>query len=74
MFFKRKESKRVAAVDSQGKEPVIRASICTGEKVAGFRDMQTGAFEDVMLIQDERDLETFRRTYALGEKEIRIIY
>ena len=48
--------------------PVIRASICTGEQVAGFRDIRTGKFEDVMLIQGEADLEVFRTMYGIREE------
>ena len=46
--------------------PVIRSSICTGEKVAGFRDIQTGHVEEVMLIQNERDLQQFRTEYGIS--------
>ena len=31
-------------------KPVIRASICTGEEVAGFKDIRTGKIEEIMLI------------------------
>ena len=37
-------------------EPVVRSSVCTGEKVAGFRNTHTGIFEDVMLIRVPSDL------------------
>ncbi len=45
--------------------PVIRASICTGEKVAGFRDRETGRIEEVMLVRSEGDLRLFRRQYGV---------
>ena len=32
-------------------EPVIRAGICIGEEVAGFKDVQTGKIEEIMLIE-----------------------
>lgn len=35
---------------------MIRASICTGELVAGFQDLYTVKFEDVMLLKTETDL------------------
>ena len=39
MLWKRnKKTDPAADFDKTGKRPVIRASICTGEKVAGFRD------------------------------------
>ena len=49
-------------------EPVIRSSICTGEKVAGFKNRHTGVFEDVMLIKAPGDLEEFRKKYGITEQ------
>ena len=46
-------------------DPVIRASICTGEKVAGFRDRQTGHFSEVMLIRTDADIQHFRQMYGI---------
>ena len=46
--------------------PVLRCSICTGEQVAGFKDRETGAFEEVCVIQSERDLRRFMRRYGIG--------
>ncbi len=44
-------------------DAAIRSSICTGEKVAGFRHKRTGAFTEVMLIRSAKDLEAFRERY-----------
>lgn len=65
--------KREPAVtfDKTGKIPVIRASICTGEQVAGFRDEATGKFTEMMLLRSEIDLRTFMRTYGVAEGEIK---
>ena len=50
--------------------PAIRCSICTGEQVAGFRDKETGRFEEVMLLRTPEDLEAFRQKYGItGEIE-----
>ncbi|MBR2281580.1 MAG: hypothetical protein IJ863_03040 [Spirochaetales bacterium] len=46
--------------------PAIRSSICTGEKVAGFKDRRTGHFTEIMLIKTDKDLETFRSRYGIG--------
>lgn len=46
-------------------EPVIRSSICTGEKVAGFRDRSTGQFREVSLIRTPSDLDAFKRKYGI---------
>ena len=45
--------------------PAIRASICTGEKVAGFRHKRTGAFTEVMLIRSQKDLDRFKERYRV---------
>ncbi|WP_405373606.1 aspartate dehydrogenase [Pseudobutyrivibrio sp.] len=68
MFFKKKLEKKT--YDKLRKKPVIKASICTGEQVAGFRDLSTGAFEEVMLIKGPEDLALFREMYGIaGDKE-----
>lgn len=46
---------------------VIRSSICTGEKVAGFRSRSDGHFTDVMLIRSPEDIEHFKKLYGLNE-------
>lgn len=68
MFGKRKSKKVV--YDKTGKIPVIRASICTGEKVAGFKDAVTGRFEDLMVIRTEADLKGFLKQYDVRQEEI----
>lgn len=68
MFGKRKRKKVV--YDKTGKIPVIRASICTGEKVAGFKDAVTGKFEDLMVIRTEADLEGFLKQYDVRQEEV----
>ena len=73
MFFGRRPIPRVQkeTYDRDTQIPVLRSSICTGEKVAGFRDTQTGTFTDVMLIRDDRDLDVFLATYSISETELR---
>lgn len=46
---------------------VIKASICNGEQVAGFKNKKTGQFTEVMLIQSEKDLEEFKKRYGVEE-------
>ncbi|MBQ3969096.1 MAG: aspartate dehydrogenase [Clostridia bacterium] len=48
--------------------PVIRCSICTGEKTAGFKDKNTGLIKEVMLIKSDRDLQAFRDRYHITGK------
>lgn len=67
MMFKKKILKK--SYDKQTKRPVLRCSICTGEQVAGFKDLQTGKFEDIMLIRDDKDLMEFKEMYDIEELE-----
>ena len=71
-WLRKKEKDRSAAVLPG--EPVLRSSICTGERVAGYISTENGKFIDVMLIQNDEDLEVFRQTYGLSDHEIRTIY
>lgn len=57
--------------DKTGKIPVIRASICTGERTAGFKDEATGRFTEVMLIRTDADFQEFLRAYGVSEGEVR---
>ena len=48
--------------DKENKKPVIKASICNGEQVAGFKDIHTGKIEEVMLIKNQADLRLMPST------------
>ena len=71
MWFKKKQPK--SSYDLENKKPVIRSSICTGEKVACFKNIHTGALEEVMLLRNDADLEEFKRRYGI-EGEIETVY
>ena len=71
MFFKKKSEKK--AYDKETQRPVIKASICNGEQVAGFQDIHTGAFNEVMLIRGGDDLVEFMNMYGI-EGKIEKIY
>lgn len=63
MFFKRK--KQTQTYDRENLRPVLRCSICTGEQVAGFKNIRTGKFQEVVLIRSQRDLDDFMETYGI---------
>ena len=65
MFRKKQLVKK--EYDRANQKPILRCSICTGEQVAGFKNIHTGQWEEVMLIKNEEDLETFKRMYDLKE-------
>lgn len=51
--------------DRENTRPVLKCSICNGEQVAGFKDIHTGKFEEVMLIRGEKDLKEFMEAYGV---------
>ena len=58
----------VQTYDKENKKPVIKSSICNGEQVAGFKDIRTGKMEEIMLIKNTADLETFKAMYGITEE------
>ena len=51
--------------DPETQYPVIRSSICTGEKAAGFKNKADGHFTEVMLIRSPKDEQRFKEIYHL---------
>ena len=70
-MFGRRRKQVVPSYNKEGKIPVIRSSICTGEQTAGFKDPVSGKFEELMLIRNSGDLEEFLTQYQVSEDEIR---
>ena len=54
--------------DPNHQKPVLKTSICTGEQVAGFKDLQTGKIDEIMLIRSTADLAEFRELYGITEE------
>lgn len=68
-MFRKKIKKESYNKDEQ--KPIIRSSICTGEKVAGFKDVRTGKFTEVMLIKTDKDMDLFLEKYDISVTEIK---
>ena len=51
--------------DPQTQYAVIKSSICTGEKVAGFKNKTDGHFTEVMVIKSPADEAAFKKLYNL---------
>ena len=51
--------------DKGNKKPVIKASICNGEQVAGFKNIRTGKYEEIMLIRNDGDLDKSIKMYEI---------
>ena len=66
MLFRKKTA--VKSYDPAVQKPMLHKSICTGETTAGFKDLATGKFVDVMLVRDEKDLREFMETYGITER------
>ena len=64
-LFRKSPSRPQRSYDPSLQKPMIRCSICTGEQVAGFRRLDTGAFEEVMLLRGPEDLRNFRELYGI---------
>ena len=66
-MFGKKKTIPSQQYDKDHYRAVIRCSICTGEQVAGFKEVSTGRFHEVMLIHNVGDLEEFKRMYSVDE-------
>ena len=51
--------------DPKRQQAVIRASICTGERIAGFRDTETGHFTEVMVLRSDEDEKRFKQMASI---------
>ena len=67
------KSETVYVYHPEQESPAVRSSICTGEKVAGFREKETGRFREVSLIRSPADLDAFKQKYGITD-EIPTIY
>ena len=58
----------VLTYDKENEKPVIKSGICTGEQIAGFKNIHTGKVEEIMLIKSQADLEKFKVMYGINEE------
>ena len=70
----RKKNPEALDFDRSNLRPVIRSSICTGERTAGFRDVRSGKVSEVMLIRSDADIEEFCSLYGLSPSDISTVY
>ncbi len=75
LFGKKREAEpEIPRFDPAEFEPVIRASICTGERVACMRERATGKLHELMLLRTDEDLALFCRRYQVEQKDVRTVY
>lgn len=65
-MFGRKKVEKIE-YDKENLRPVLKCSICNGEQVAGFRNIHTGKFEEIMLIRNKKDLDRFMELYDISD-------
>ncbi len=51
--------------DREKQIPVLKCSICTGERIAGFKDRETGHITEVLVIRSDEDLINFKKHYGI---------
>lgn len=61
----------IVSYDKETQKPVIRSSICNGEQTAGFKDIRTGKFTEIMVIRNNKDMDTFLKKYNISPDEIK---
>ncbi len=66
-MFGRKRKPSAQTYDRETCRPILKCSICNGEQVAGFKNLQTGKFEEIMLVRGEADLREFMERYGVEE-------
>ena len=70
LFGNRKKKETTVQFDPETQYAVIRSSICTGEKVAGFKNKTDGHFTEVMLIRTAADEKEFKETYGIESLKV----
>jgi len=70
LFGSRKKKEPSVHFDPKTQYAVIRSSICTGEKVAGFKNKTDGHFTEVMLIRSPADEKEFKETYGVDSLKV----
>lgn len=65
MLFGKRSREPEIKFDPDKQYAIIRCSICTGEKVAGFKNKEDGHFTEVMLIRSYEDELRFKELYNL---------
>ena len=73
MGWSKRKTVVVKPYEKENQKPVIKASICNGEQVAGFKDIHTGKIEEIMLIKCPEDMERFKEIYGMrGSSEMHL--
>ena len=66
-MFGRRVKTETIEYDKDTEYPVIRASICTGEKVAGIKNKTTATFREIMTIRTNEELRSFKEMCGVDD-------
>ena len=69
-----RKNENAESYDPAKLKPVIRSSICTGEKTACMQDLKTGHLTELMLIKSEADIDAFCEEYGVRREDIATVY
>lgn len=72
MFFSKKNKQKEEIPENC--VPVILSSICTGEKVIGFKNTISGTMEKAVSMKSQKDVEDFCAKYGISKEDIKVIY
>lgn len=61
----------IEAYNKEEFKPIIKANMSTSEKIAGFIDLQTGNFVEIMSIRNSADMDFFLDKYEISVAEIK---
>ena len=68
MFWKKQgKPEKQLDYDRENWRPVLKCSICNGERVAGFKNIRTGEFKEESFIRSDEELEAYKRRYGISE-------
>ena len=70
LFGRKKAMEPAVHFDPETQYAVIHSSICTGEKVAGFKNKTDGHFTEIMLIRSAADEKEFKETYGVESLKV----
>ena len=73
MFFRKKKPVPIA-YDPSERQPAVRRSICTGEMTAGFIERESGKFQELMLLQNQKELADFAESTGVRPDELKTVY
>lgn len=70
-LFKRKQAQKLS-YDKETQIPVMRSSICTGERSFGFKDKETGRVSEYCAIKTDEELKAVLDKFGIAQEDLKI--